>query len=573
MKDRSTLSIWSTLLVTLSALLLLAAPADAQKMGTKDREFPAHGFEFKPLHDMLDVPVNDSLKTFGAIGQFKAEKTVPVKLDDGYRGMYAPTLMVVRIDPLKPKSGDEKKDEDEEEDEKKKKEKISDYLSIEDIVSFVSPGLEGVDWEDVKISEEKINKEITATRYELEGRTRMMTGGYMGKVADAYEFPLKDYRIVMVWEYPAEKKYRSRWEKAIRKSMKSFELLRGGAEEIDLVDVTSDSSYEDLLAFHEHDVAQTPGWRLVETPRKQYLIKTNVEKKDRKAIDAVIKRIEASRDLFEEDFPPAEEITAVSVVRVCATRNDFDLYGGMGAGVGGFFNPGSEELVLFFDNTQSEEETLSVMAHEGFHQYCHFLFNRSAAHRWFDEGHGDYYGAWRLIGSRLKQEDDMRGGYARLPQLKEMLKSGKIAPLADHVRFSHAEWQSQGPSNVSCYAQSFGLIRFLREGARGDVSKSYWKEEYADIIPNYIESLSYGYNEAYEKIRAEAKEQLDIIEKTPGVSPEQKQAWERRYNRPWELLDRTEKQEIMDQAMTDSWGLIDEEEFEERWLAYVEKVL
>ena len=29
----------------------------------------------------------------------------------------------------------------------------------------------------------------------------------------------------------------------------------------------------------------------------------------------------------------------------------------------------------------------------------------------------------------------------------------------------------------------------------------------------------------------------------------------------------------MDQAMLESWGLIDEDEFEKRWLEYVDKVL
>ena len=572
MQDRNHPSFWTTLVLILAAMLAFSAPATAQKMGTKDREFPAHGFEFKPLHAMLDAPVNDNLQRFGAIGQFKAEKSVPVKLEDGYRGMYDPTLMVVRLDPAAPESGEQpKKDEEEEEEEESGKE--NGYVSIETVVSIVSPGIQDAEWEDVEVENVRISKDLDATRYILEGRQRMSTGSFMGLVVDTYEFPLGDYKIVMVWEYPAEKKYRSRWEKAIKKSMKSFDLLRGGAEEIDIDEVNSESSYEDLLAYHTHDVEQTPGWRLVETPTKQYLIKTNVEKKNRKDIDRVIERIEASRELYEKDFPPSREITSVSVVRVCATRDDFNLYGQTGGGVAGYFNPGSEELVLFFDNMMSEEATLSVMAHEGFHQYCHFLFNRSEAHRWFDEGHGDYYGAWKMRGGRLVPEEDMDGGLARIPEIKSMHKMDKITPLSEHIRFSHPEWQSQGPSNVSCYAQSFALIRFLRDGANGDVSRKYWKDEYSEILPAYIESLSTGYNDAYAAIQAEAKEQLDAIAKTPGISQQQKDVWQRRFDNPWDFLDRTEKAEIMDQAMTDSWGLIDEEEFEDRWLEYVDRVL
>lgn len=573
MKERSSFSIWSALLTLVVALVFLAPPADAQKMGTKRRDFPAHGFQFKPLRDMLDVPVNDNLKAFGAIGQFQAEKQVPIKLSDGYRFMYTPSLTVARLDPITPKSGGDEDKKDGEDDEGKKKEKLSDYLSVKDIARLFAPSLEDVEWDEIEPEEVRVSKDIDAIRYELVGRARNGMGSYVEMVVDVFEFPLNGSKVVMVWDYPADKKYRKRWGSAIEKSMKSFGLLKGGADVIELDEVNSESSYEDLLAYHTHEVEQTPGWRLVETPSKRYLIKTNVPKKDRKDIDEVIDRIEASRALYEEDFPPMVEITSVSVIRVCATREDFNIYGQTGGGVAGYFNPGSEELVLFFDNMMSKDSTLSVMAHEGFHQYCHFLFNRSEAHRWFDEGHGDYYGACTMRGRKLVPGDDMDGGLARIPEIKSMLKADKIKPLSEHIRYSHPEWQNQGPSGVSCYAQSFSLIRFLREGARGKVSKKYWKDDYADIIPNYIEALSYGYGEAYEKIQAEAREQLDILEKTPGAPPDQIEAWSTRLNSPWDFLDRTEKQDIMDQAMVDSWGLIDEEEFEERWLEYVDKVL
>lgn len=558
MKDRSTPSIWSVLCLSLMALLMLAPTADAQKMGTKKREFPAHGFYFKPIHDMLDVPVNDNLKSYGAIGQFKAQKTVPVKLDDGQRGMYLPTLMVVRLDPIVAKSGEGKEKEP--------------YVSVEDVVDRVVPGLKDVEWEDAAVTTEHLTKEIDATRYELVGSMLMNFGSHMELVVDVYEISLVDYKLVMVWEYPGERKYRKSWEKAIKKSMKSFDLMRSGAEEIDLTDVNSESSYADLFAFHTHDVEQTPGWRLVETPSKQYLIKTNVEKKDNKDIDEVVRRIEASRRLYEEDFPPPFEITSVSVIRLCATQEDFNIYGQTGAGVAGYFNPGSEELVLYF-GSGGQDMTLSVMTHEGFHQYCHFLFNRSTAHRWFDEGHGDYYGAWEMRGKKLVPEDDMKGGLARIPEIKQMLKEHTIKPLSEHIRYSHPEWQSQGPSNVSCYAQSFSIIRFLRDGARGKVSRKYWKDEYADIIPNYIESLSFGYDEAYDVIIKQAEEQLEAAKKVAGIDPEQVAAWQERFDRPWDFLDRREQQKIMDQAMLESWGLIDEDEFEKRWLEYVDKVL
>ncbi|MFT5080852.1 MAG: hypothetical protein ACI84E_001510, partial [Planctomycetota bacterium] len=46
-----------------------------------------------------------------------------------------------------------------------------------------------------------------------------------------------------------------------------------------------------------------------------------------------------------------------------------------------------------------------------------------------------------------------------------------------------------------------------------------------------------------------------------------------RIDSPWDYLGRSEKQDIWDKAMAASWGMIDEEVFEERWLKYIDDVL
>ena len=260
----------------------------------------------------------------------------------------------------------------------------------------------------------------------------------------------------------------------------------------------------------------------------------------------------------------------MSVIRICASRADFNTYGQTGGGVAGYFNPGSEELVLFFDRSMSDDSTLSVMTHEGFHQYCHFLFNRSEAHRWFDEGHGDYYGAFKQKGKRMIPNEDMDGGLARLPEIKRMFQDETIAPLSEHIRFNHGQWQNQGPSNVSCYAQSFSLIYFLREGTNGNVNKKYWKKEYADIIPSYMRVLDEGYQAAYAKIVEESEEALAELEEAGEGTGFLANKLRGTIDAPWDGLGWSEKQEIWDAAMEASWGQVDEAEFEERWLAFVE---
>jgi len=558
------------LLLAIASLTLLAPASLAQSPG-KTRPFPAHGVEFKPLKDMSDVPANDRMKSLGVIAQLDMEKSLLVKMMDdrdketNERMNYAPSLKVARLDPPKATTGDE-----------------DDPLAglfdergpetVQEIVQDLFRGWGDVDLEATGSEAFKGQKGLNIERYMVSMSAR--AGQYHVPVmVDVYVFHLEDFKLVMCWDYPDVKKYRKKWESAVEKSMKSVKLMRKGAQVSEVGEVNSESSYEDLLAFHQDDVDQTPGWRLVETPSKRYLIKTNVEKKDNADIKSVISRIEAARTLYEQDFPPTTEITSVSVIRVCASRDEFGTYGQTGGGVAGYFNPGSEELVLFFDRGMSADSTLSVMAHEGFHQYCHFLFNRSEAHRWFDEGHGDYYGAFKQKGKRLVPNEDMKGGLARLPEIKEMYKAGTIKPLSEHIRYNHPQWQSQGPSNVSCYAQSFALVYYLREGSVGRVSRRYWDKEYAKILPAYMETLDHGYRAAYAAIVAEAEKDLAELESGEEISATLEQAMRDRIAAPWDYLGRGEKQEIWDKAMEASWGQVDEAEFEERWLKFVDDVL
>jgi hypothetical protein len=547
--------------LALFAGTVLAPPLGAQKLDSKYREFPAIGAEFKPLKDFSDVPVSEGMGSQGIIAQMDAERGTFVPFEDGQRHEYRPSLKVVYYSPQGPTSEGGKEEE----------KKVEVRREAQDFVKAIYRGALRDDKLEAELSEVKASKKRVGERAEMVTKIKMNSGTDVEIVFDVYTFVLGLDKIVFVWDYPAESKTRKKWGPVVEKSMKSFRLTKDGASESDVSDVTSDSSYEDLLEYHRHDVEQTPGWRLVETPSKQYLIKTNEE--DDKDIKEVILRLEASRQLYEKDFPPTEAITSVSVVRICATRGEFNTYGQTGGGVAGYFNPRSEELVLFFGEG-SKSMTLSVMAHEGFHQYCHFLFGRAEAHRWFDEGHGDYYGAWKMKGKKLIQEEDMKEGLARIPEIKEMMRNGKIKRLSEHIRADHQTWQTQGPSNVSCYAQSFALIYFLREGANGNIPRKYWKKEWASIIPNYMEALNKGFQEAYEEVRKEAQEKLDALDELDPADVDEKLREEAqdRVDNPWKYA-RADKEKIWDAAMQASWGQVDEKDLEAHWLEYIQKVL
>jgi hypothetical protein len=549
-------------LILAAAAAAFAPDLAAQKQGGKFRDFPAFGFKFKPLDSWMDVPVAPESKAAGIVAQLDAERGVYVKVEGNQRPEFKPSLLVVKVDPPKATTdgsgGGEGGGLRGKVDVEKGKE-----TGVRDVILQAFGGaLRENEFKEVvpEIEEVKLTKELSV-KHEIYVTYMVYSSGVgVDNVIDCWVLSLADTRIFFLWNYPNE--VRKDWQKAVEKSMKTLRMSDAVDAEVTSLDETS--GYEQVYKFHADDVAQTPGWKLVETPSKRFLVKTNVE--DKKKIADVIKRLEASRDLFEEDFPPSEPITHVSPVRICATEDEFHKYGGTGGGVAGWFNPGTTELVLYFNPDQGEEFTKAVMTHEGFHQYCHFLFHEAEAHRWFDEGHGDYYGAFNLKGSKLVSDDKMPGGLDRRPEIKEMLKFGTVKPLSAHLRYDHGEWQGQGPSNVSCYAQSWSIIYFLRQGARGKVSPKYWKKEYGEILPNYIRVLSEQYKIALEEARKEKQDLLDKL-KESGAPPEDILQAERFLKA--ERVGPQKRDEIWNAAMAESWGKIDELEFETRWKEYV----
>ena len=92
-------------------------------------------------------------------------------------------------------------------------------------------------------------------------------------------------------------------------------------------------------------------------------------------------------------------------MRVCGDRKEYHEYGGPG-GSAGYWNSGSEELV-FYDASRSkkiDDDTVSVLYHEAFHQYIYYSVGNVAPHSWFNEGHGDYYAGADLKGAHVHDQ-------------------------------------------------------------------------------------------------------------------------------------------------------------------------
>lgn len=523
-RDRSALralrhSLVLALVVPL-ALIALAPPSIAQKVARDETELPAHGFKVKGLDRFDGVPV-DSRSSGGQVLKFRDDGN----WFDAY-AFYDPEL----------------------EGKRKKGESVAKKRR-KDIVGYLKSRLKGF---DKALKEAVLDEEVEINGVDARHRRFIREQSKGDWTVDIWSFPLKHADVHLVYIITDE--FDRRWEKATSDSAQSFEEI----ERVEQVEVdTGQRTFADQLAWAEQEAAKTEGWQAIGTPSERFVILTNADKKA--FIKEVVKRLEVSRDLYEKDFPPPDNFKAVSVVRICKDREEFQRFSGTGGGVAGYFSPSTVELVLYDAVNLNRNSTYAVVSHEAFHQYCHFLFNQSEAHRWFDEGHGDYYGGMKISGSRGKITPKMPAGLDRLSVIRQMVRENRTVPLQDHLNYTHSQWQAHG---VPSYAQSWSIVYMLRQGALRKVNRKVWKDEYADIIPNYVRTLNDGFEAAYEEIREERRKKAKGRELTPE---------ELEVNRFH--LDPRQKKKIWEAAMEASWGQIDLDEFEEHWKLYIEKYL
>ncbi|MCK5943576.1 MAG: hypothetical protein KAI24_16455, partial [Planctomycetes bacterium] len=186
--------------------------------------------------------------------------------------------------------------------------------------------------------------------------------------------------------------------------------------------------------------------------------------------DARRKAAEARKDQLGEK--------PYSVFRLCATYDQFRKYGQSPPGVVGWYSPASKELVVFLggDQMMGQGATETVTYHEGWHQFADFYFHppeseqHASLHRWFDEGHGDYFGSFRWTGRGWKYV----GSKMRYSDCREMVRKGDYVPFKDIVNWPRQKFYS-GRSPYY-YAQAFSMIDFMRRGQKSRDFDPRWGE-------------------------------------------------------------------------------------------------
>lgn len=233
---------------------------------------------------------------------------------------------------------------------------------------------------------------------------------------------------------------------------------------------------------------------------------------DQPLMRKVFRDMEIIRKEYERLFPPDKPVTAVSTVRVCKSRNEYLIYGGI-PGSAGYWNSETQELVLYNDvalvrdrktgelvedKKKGEADTFIVLYHEAFHQFIHYSAGELPPHSWFNEGSGDYFS-----GATIK-DGKMRGigvNPWRIEHIQNAIGENKTIPWADMIKFEQPQYYQKDRIGL-CYAQGWSMIYFLRTCK--DVAA---KPEWAKILPTYFDVLRKDYAEACARLEGEGKKE------------------------------------------------------------------
>lgn len=257
------------------------------------------------------------------------------------------------------------------------------------------------------------------------------------------------------------------------------------------------------------------GWKALDT--ENYLIVHH--SKNEALIRQIAREIEAMRAFYAELFPPQGTMDALSVVRVCRTRDEYHQYGGP-ANTGGYWHPGNEELVFFdysytmktLDKAErkalgneklTDEDSLLVLYHEAFHQYIHYAVGEISPHDWFNEGYGDYFSG-AVVGESKVQVQRIDPSPWRIHLAKDMCEFGDgFVPLEEILKAERAVFYN--PARIRYfYAGAWSFVHFLKHD-KAVAAHPQWSR----LLAVYFDTLKAAYGEELGK----SGDQVDLAKK------------------------------------------------------------
>ena len=432
-------------LAALSVFAALPAPA-AERLGRTVSK-PRAGYAVKILEGWAEVPIQPGEEVM--VGQFLPERdTLRAARFDVYRWDRKPAIV-----PEKPTVLGEKKPDVEE------KKSTGEPFDLESLIRSrdMKPG------EPTPI--EGGSEGLRGDYFEIEGPWGMTL---------AVRFRSARHEFGLVYRAPS-REYEKDFRSAFLKSARTFRLLSIDSGRA-IGDIAGLSDRELLRREKHEQIEGIPGWYSVDT--ENYVILSNSD--DKALVRRLASQIEKVRVLYQDLFPPARAVTAISTVRVCKSQQEYHKYGGP-PGTGGYWNDEAEELVFYNrapnqSKRQAKKNSLSVLYHEAFHQYIYYAIGEVAPHSWYNEGHGDYFAGAVPVGDKFQI-----GPFDwRVPVVRRLVAEGQLVPLKKFVYFSQAEYYRNARNN---YAQGWAFIYFLRK-----VTKNPDWKKIPDVYFAYLKS-------------------------------------------------------------------------------------
>ena len=181
--------------------------------------------------------------------------------------------------------------------------------------------------------------------------------------------------------------------------------------------------------------------------------------------------------IYEKVFPKIEKDDLVFPVVVYKDAAEYQAAGSP-PNTGGYFSPFVKKLVFFWMGDAKVQDTLMVLYHETFHAFLDYYLEDAT--QWFNEGHGDYFGAWKWDEGRKMMI--LRTNWWRLPGIQQAIRAKRFTPVKQLLQMTQAEMYNPASVGVN-YAEAWSLVYFMWNFNSG---------KYAAVIRNYFFEMQKG---------------------------------------------------------------------------------
>lgn len=242
-------------------------------------------------------------------------------------------------------------------------------------------------------------------------------------------------------------------------------ILPGRSQDKITASITNRSS--EFIASRQQvadSIRNMKDWWFVET--RHYIILSNMKSRNSTLLKHILSNVEMLHDCFEQFIPPRADISAVSVIRIFATPEEYLQYVHEGKEwTSGMWMSDKKELVIrpseWGDNVEKRQHILEVVYHEAFHQYIFYALDQVHASPWFNEGHAEFFSASAISANRLDIPENPDSNIF----FNTLIEAGAI-DLKDLLHMPYDRFYDADKAiRRAHYATAWALIYFLRKAA------------------------------------------------------------------------------------------------------------